>query len=959
MSKIDNSLYSRQLYAIGKDAMEKINKSSVLIHGMSGLGVEIAKCVILTGVNSVTLCDSGKIKQKELSSNYYAKSEDIGKYRVEVVKNKLASLNPYVQVNTQLSSQLSEDDISSHNVIVVCDTLFMKQIASNNIARKHGTKFIMANTFGVMGSIFCDFGDEFSVNDIDGEPVKSGVITEINENKVVCDEPHQLYVGDYVDIINSYCETFNKVNKIHDSTTFSIEHGFENSKESTLTFRQCKIPVKMEFKSLEKSIHDPEFTNVLTSDFNRQKFLHDFNIALNMFLSTNKKFPNNSTDVATLMNTIKYTDEYKEICEKMCYTCCGKICPVDSIIGSIVAQEVTKAISKKFTPIKQWMHIDFCGILPDIETLRNMSNKYEKTRYESQVKIIGKHMQQEIENAKIFIVGAGAIGCELLKNLAMMGIENIYITDMDKIEKSNLNRQFLFRNNNIGQYKSEAAKEAILEMNPDVNIVAHTNKIDADTLTIYDNQFYDELTCVLTALDNIQARLFVDKMCVENCCSLIDSGTLGTKGNVQVVIPHITESYGSSYDPPEKSIPMCTLKYFPYLIEHCIQFGRNLFEGTFVKAPENFMMYKKNPEKFKTMNPTERAEIIDDIIFVAENAVFHSKECIRFAFKMWHEQFRDQIHHLLKKFPLDATTSEGQCFWTGTKKFPKIYDIDDTDINIDFLEATSNLWADVFGYEHVTRNQILLFLQNAKSPEISQISGEIITDEKKKEDVNTDKYENNLEKIPDADSLFFDVKPLEFEKDDESNFHIEFMAGSSNLRAKNYNIQTVDKFEVKRIAGKIIPALVTTTSLVSGLACIEMIKSMMDDDKKIENYTNSFINLGVSFFGFSEPTECKKHKIGSYEYSMWDNLTFPNVRLREILKTIKAKTDVEVSTVYAGDCTLYSDTLNNTKKEKRLNMCIGDIYKEVSKKDIPDIFTIEVYMDVNDDSDPITCKIQC
>ena len=97
---IDESLYSRQLHTIGKDAMNAIGNTSVLVSGMSGLGVEIAKNLILTGIKSITLHDTGNVRIKELSSNYYANENDVGNSRVETVRNKLANLNLYVTVNT-------------------------------------------------------------------------------------------------------------------------------------------------------------------------------------------------------------------------------------------------------------------------------------------------------------------------------------------------------------------------------------------------------------------------------------------------------------------------------------------------------------------------------------------------------------------------------------------------------------------------------------------------------------------------------------------------------------------------------------------------------------------------------------------------------------------------------------------------------------------------------------------
>ena len=68
----------------------------------------------------------------------------------------------------------------------------------------------------------------------------------------------------------------------------------------------------------------------------------------------------------------------------------------------------------------------------------------------------------------------------------------------------------------------------------------------------------------------------MDRRCVYYRKPLLESGTLGTKGNIQVVLPYLTESYSSSQDPPEKSIPICTLKNFPNAIEHTLQVCYNV-----------------------------------------------------------------------------------------------------------------------------------------------------------------------------------------------------------------------------------------------------------------------------------------------------------------------------------------------------------------------------------------------
>jgi ubiquitin-activating enzyme E1 len=104
----------------------------------------------------------------------------------------------------------------------------------------------------------------------------------------------------------------------------------------------------------------------------------------------------------------------------------------------------------------------------------------------------------------------------MLKNLAGMGCGlkehkgSLHITDMDKIEKSNLNRQFLFRPKDVGSSKSAAAARAVQEMNPHVSVVPYEDKVSPDTEGLFGDDFFSSLSAVITALDNVEARLYVD-----------------------------------------------------------------------------------------------------------------------------------------------------------------------------------------------------------------------------------------------------------------------------------------------------------------------------------------------------------------------------------------------------------------------------------------------------------------
>lgn len=158
------------------------------------------------------------------------------------------------------------------------------------------------------------------------------------------------------------------------------------------------------------------------------------------------------------------------------------------------------------------------------------------------------------------MVGAGAIGCELLKNYAMLGVGcgkadakagtlggSIVLTDPDVIEVSNLNRQFLFREKHLRKPKSSTAAAAAIQMNKQLkgNIIARLDKVHAGTSHIFTDQFFEGLTVVTNALDNVAARKYVDIRCVTAKTALLESGTLGPKGHVQVILPYLTESYGS------------------------------------------------------------------------------------------------------------------------------------------------------------------------------------------------------------------------------------------------------------------------------------------------------------------------------------------------------------------------------------------------------------------------------
>ena len=182
-NEIDEGLYSRQLYVLGHEAMRRMQASNVLIVGMGGLGVEIAKNVILGGVKSVTLYDRENVSLDDLSAHFYANESDIGKNRANCTLPYLAELNTYVPLRLiESSKMLACEDLKAFQVVVLTNSPHHEQLEFGKYCHEHDIKFIVAETRGIFGQIFCDFGAKFEVVDADGEQPMSAMISAINSD---------------------------------------------------------------------------------------------------------------------------------------------------------------------------------------------------------------------------------------------------------------------------------------------------------------------------------------------------------------------------------------------------------------------------------------------------------------------------------------------------------------------------------------------------------------------------------------------------------------------------------------------------------------------------------------------------------------------------------------------------------------------------------------------------------
>ncbi|KAG4113684.1 hypothetical protein ERO13_D13G239400v2 [Gossypium hirsutum] len=997
-TEIDEDLHSRQLAVYGRETMRRLFASNILISGMQGLGAEIAKNLILAGFKSVTLHDEGAVELWDLSSNFVFSETDVGKNRALASVQKLQELNNAVIIST-LTTKLTKEQLSNFQAVVFTDISFEKAIEFDDYCHNYNPpiSFIKAEVRGLFGSIFCDFGPEFTVVDVDGEDPHTGIIASIsNDNPafVSCVDDERLEFQDGDLVVFSEVHGMTELNdgkprKIKSARPYSFTLEEDTTKFGTYIkggiVTQVKQPKVLNFKPLREALKDPgEFLLSDFSKFDRPPLLHIAFQALDKFVSDLGRFPvagseedaNKLISIAGNINERvadgKVEDINPKLLRNFSFGARAVLNPMAAMFGGVVGQEVVKACSGKFHPLFQFFYFDSVESLPT-EPLDPSDLKPLNTRYDAQISVFGSKLQKKLEDAKVFIVGSGALGCEFLKNIALMGVScgdqgKLTITDDDVIEKSNLSRQFLFRDWNIGQAKSTVAASAAASINSRLNIEALQNRVGPETENVFDDTFWENLTVIINALDNVNARLYIDQRCLYFQKPLLESGTLGAKCNTQMVIPHLTENYGASRDPPEKQAPMCTVHSFPHNIDHCLTWARSEFEGLLEKTPAEVNAYLSNPVEYKTAQrnagDAQARDNLEQVLECLEKEKCETfQDCIAWARLRFEDYFVNRVKQLIYTFPEDAATSTGAPFWSAPKRFPQPFQFSVADpSHLQFVMAASILRAETFGIpipDWIEHPKMLAeAIEKLIVPDFEPKKDvKIVTDEKATtlsvasidDAAVIDELIFKLELCTKNLPLGFKMKPIQFEKDDDTNYHMDLIAGLANMRARNYSIPEVDKLKAKFIAGRIIPAIATSTAMATGLVCLELYKAL-DGGHKLEDYRNTFANLALPLFSMAEPVPPKTIKHGDMSWTVWDRWILKgNPSLRELIQWLKDK-GLNAYSISYGSCLLYNSMF--LRHRERMDKKMVDLALEVAKAELgPNRTHLDVVVACEDDED--------
>lgn len=408
-------------------------------------------------------------------------------------------------------------------------------------------------------------------------------------------------------------------------------------------------------------------------------------------------------------------------------------------------------------------------------------------------------LRDRVRSSKVLMVGAGGIGCELLKTLVLSGFRDVEIIDMDTIETSNLNRQFLFRKHHVGHSKAQVAKEAVSKFCPDAKIVAHHGNVKDST---FDVDFFRKFDVVMNGLDNLEARRHVNRLCLAADVPLVESGTTGYLGQVTVHIKGLTECFECQPKPAPKTYPVCTIRNTPDKPIHCIVWAKDLlFNRLFGKQDEVTDLDEQREQDDEAAGDhateqnffqrTEEEEILAYAERVFERVFKTDIEKVSDMEELWKTRTPPKalcLSELMKEHRLTLTSPLAQKSFSAAKHLG---------INNDHGVWTPAECASIF----------LCCVR-----------------------------------------LFFETRPQDlghavFDKDDR--LAVEFVTAAANLRSYNYNIPPQSLFDAKGMAGNIVHAVATTNAIVAGLIVVEGIKILeKQPSKALMTYVLQFPSNG-------------------------------------------------------------------------------------------------------------------
>lgn len=531
-------------------------------------------------------------------------------------------------------------------------------------------------------------------------------------------------------------------------------------------------------------------------------------------------------------------------------------------------------------------------------------------------KVLGPERYDHIRNANVLMVGAGGIGCELLKDLLLTGYGTIQVVDLDTITLSNLNRQFLFRQKDIDKSKSLTVVKAVEKFNYfNCKLVPHHGNI------MNDDQFplswWNQFDYIYNALDNLEARRYVNKMCLFLLKPLMESGTTGYEGQVQPILPYKSECFDCQAKATPKTFPVCTIRSTPSQPIHSITWAKEflfqqLFEQNLTLSDAEVNEQRKMLEQ-ETDSKQEIENLLKETNELNDLKLLITKDLDSFFRELIKKIFISDIERLLKieslwKFrskpvPLDFNSQE-----SSLNKL-----VEDQESSNQISQLDTKIW-------DILENLYVLFKAS-------------------KDLANRVNQGENI---------------ISFDKDDETT--LDFVTAAANLRCYIFHIEVKSKFDIKQIAGNIIPAIATTNAIISGFSGLESLSyfKSMNQDQAYNNSSTVFISIKYNKYVTPASLVPSNEKCASCSLSSRGILTITNDNLQEMTlqnlidKILSQYNYNEISIILGKSKLIYDMDFDDNVDQKLVDLGLTSGQELLIQDDDDELENLELLVNAGD-----------
>lgn len=919
MEQLDLEYYSREIFAVGKEAMEKLSEFKVLVTGMSPLGAQVAKLLVVSGVKTVAVHDDSRVSAEDIKENDLLKeTRAVGEVtRAQALAPVLQQFNRRVTVNT-VQGDLFSVNIKEYDLIVATALDLTTLTRLSNLCREKSKHIglVVCEAWGAMGTVFVDFNNEFLVYDKDGMEAESYLITNISQScpgivTIEDERPLKLKDGDWV--------TFKGVNgmvevtlpeprpiKYISSSSFSIEDTSAYSGYiSGGVVSQFKMPDLVSFKSFQDSLLFPTFDEGLSRpDVMKSDRVGQLHFAYHAVMEYRRKYQRlpsaNDVEVLFLISS-KLNAEAKEEGDRFSVEAINRdliaavsasasmqFGPIISIISGITALEVIK-FTGKFMPIRQWFHYDCFDALPAPQS----SPKARKWH--------------------TLVVGAGAVGCELLSLLQSLEIGSepgsLSVVDDGTVTYPTLCTHSLFREGDIGRKKAEIAVEVLKRRSSQGNWRSFTCQIEDLQLS---DEFWESKDLIICTVDSeASIRLTENKAIWYEKPSLF-AFMSSTTARISSLLPQKTGSL--EFFPEEEFKSDSTLlSSYPCRASMCVDWSIQQFSQLFWELPSQAQKYMDDPQTCvaEMCNETlpsarfSRFELLRDFFEVLVST--DPAASVIFARRRFEQLFTADIGKLLEEHPLDQETEEGRMFWSGRRLPPEPTAFNaNEDLHFNYLETCADLISQTVG-RTLGLNKL----------EVKKIANQTMRNraETHTNSAGFDELQASIDALcPQASKDT--IRPLKYQKDDPTGTQLEFIVSAAHIRCGNYKIEPMERLKIKQIAGGLQPSLPAMSSFVAGLAAAEVLK--LAAGVEIDHLKEIKANLAGPELALTElrtaPAVKPMHSM--YEesavlipakFTMWDKIALQGpMSIAQLKDRLERDCNVHILIIYSGSVVLYN-----------------------------------------------------